>query len=180
MQLTSPCHCEWPPAHTGTCHPLTCHSLVPFLCDLLSGLIRAQGQLVVRKERVLTVHVPMSCWQTQILPGPQTSIAHSDCPELSNRHWGTFSQALSSPWERQQLAVRNEFPRSLRKYSRVHMGPGGLIPTVLCRCNHVTPGNVPPALCSRGRETVNEPKDSKWHRPQRDLEGSREAGSLEK
>lgn len=113
---------------------------------------------------------------------PQTSIAHADfshCPELSNRHWGTFNQALSNPWEKQQLAVRNELPRSLHKDSHVHMGPGDLIPIVLCRCNHVTPGNAPLTLCSRGRATVNEPEDSKWHRPQRDLEGSREASSLE-
>lgn len=52
MCPTPPGQCEWPPAHTGICHLPPCHSLVPFLYDLLSGFIKAQGWMVVRKDRV--------------------------------------------------------------------------------------------------------------------------------
>lgn len=48
--------------------------------------------------------------------------------------------------------------------SHVHMDPGDHIREILCRCNHVTLGDVPLALCSRGWETISETEDPKWHR----------------
>lgn len=45
----------------------------------------------------------------------------------------------------------------------MHTDPGDVIREILCRCKHVTLGDVPLGTVKQRRETFSETEDPKWH-----------------